>query len=567
MICRARWIRDESGAATVMSLSVFSVSLLLAGLAIDTANVWRHREVLQLSADVAAQAGLHALARGESPEKAHAAALAAVEWNTPEAVYGKLIGDPIEDVSVVSFDGASSSFGSDDTLNAVRVSLRSSSENGSAVPTLILGLVGLNDWTVGAGSISALLPTQSCSGAEGLFSSGPVTLEDSSSFGENYCLHSQTSVDMLYGARFEDGAKLSLPDQADCGVGCNNSENPELKAARSELNLQIPDAADRIAELAAGFTDPNVILLEEADFFATRPLDEDLSPLEEMMVDTSELQSGSLVQLSPMEFTKMRAFPAGLTYSVSCDPENVPEGDPVITKLAFDGAGNRQVLRDMALVTDCPVWFDPRVTIDGSMILTTWAEEEPALSAEIGAQAGDPDQGCEPGRQSVLLSAGPVEIPAEFLASNAALVTAGDFELAGSASDLVMRHRGSAIHVGGELSVQGRHEFQSCGRAASSLLPNLRVIRQVMTEVPLPKPDEVAPDMPGDRPEELEKTPEIIRPGYQTRRSGRGALQPLTCNLCKARLVRAAVQIPGAERRKAVLNPRDPPLLRRVSDR
>ena len=68
-------------------------------------------------------------------------------------------------------------------------------------------------------------------------------------------------------------------------------------------------------------------------------------------------------------------------------------------------------------------------------------------------------------------------------------------------------HQGLSLHVGGHLSMVGLHSFAACRDAADPILPALRVISHTMPPLegwvaPL-LPARLAPDMPGDRPEQL----------------------------------------------------------------
>ncbi len=52
-----RFRDDTSGWSTPLSMTWVVVLLIIAGLAVDTTNAWRHRAMLQVAADAAAHAG------------------------------------------------------------------------------------------------------------------------------------------------------------------------------------------------------------------------------------------------------------------------------------------------------------------------------------------------------------------------------------------------------------------------------------------------------------------------------------------------------------------------------
>jgi Flp pilus assembly protein TadG len=503
---RRLW-RDRNGGAAVFATFMLAVGLLFAGLALDVGNVRRERAQLQLSADVAAHTAIAALARGERPEDVRDAAIASVEWNTPAASNGNLILDPDADVLLLHYDDATGVLAEEKPVNAIQVRLRRSTAGGNAIPTFLLGFVGLDAWNVTTSSLAALVQTRSCSNAEGIFAHGDIVLSAPSAFGAGTCLHSQAAIDPGESATFAEGARMSLPNLADCGEPCDDVSHPGVGAAKSAANLIMPETAEYIAALYEGFSQAEVKLPEEALFFATRPLAADLSPVEEVHFDMGVLKTGDTVHLTPLEFSQMRAFPSGLTYVVDCGIGGQP--------LEVQAYGEPVLLKDMALVTNCAVSFDPLVRVEGALILTTAAGQtagEPALTVQQGAVAGDAAPGCDAGNQAMLMAVGRIDLAPGFLASDVAVVAGGDLTVpAATGVDL---HQGVALHAGGKVQIAGAHEFQSCGRPSDAVLPVLNVIREIMMTpkgsaapppAPLPK---VAPDLPGEAVAPLEQDSE-----------------------------------------------------------
>jgi hypothetical protein len=516
-------VNDESGTLTTLSLVVLAASLLISGLAIDVANAWRHREILQLSADVAADAGIISLARGDDPDDVRAAALAATTWNTPLEHYGRVVRDPDTDITLLHYDEATRTLSQDGPANAVRVVVQRSDKTRNPVPTFLLGLVGVRTFDIAAGSVSALLPTRSCSNAEGLFAQGVIDLQAPAAVGGGYCVHSQTAINLGPGVEFQQGARLSLPDLADCGGGCDGSFHPGADTAKRAINLQMPDLTTFVTGLRDGFLDPKVTLPQEAAFFANLSLSPDLSPVEEMQVDIESLKPGSVVTLTPMQFGKMRAFPRGLIYSVSCSPVQNSDNYSADLTLSLDGAFEAQVLKDLVLVTDCGLWFGSHTVIENSVILSTAGGSTLAFVADPGAVAGGrsigasggPAENCGKSQPTVLLSTGNVGLPSDFLGSNVALVAAGNVVLGPAATGAPVQHFGTTIHAGGDLQILGQNGFSACGSASSPLLPDLRVIRHVMTTIEVPvapkKPEAVIErDLPGEKVAPLEPAPAVV---------------------------------------------------------
>jgi hypothetical protein len=514
-----RFLREESGAGTALALFGILVCLMLAGLSIDFTNAWRHREILRLSADVAAHAGASTLAEEGSRLAALAVATGATELNTPTRGYGRTILDPFEDIQALEYDPETNRIAPGDTPNAVSVHLQRSARVQNPVPTYLLRLVGRRSWDISVTSVAAVVPTERCRAGDGLYSHAGIGAESALSLGRDVCLHGQKGVDLPGQGGFDKGAGLSMPDMADCQGGCNEIANPGFAAAATEANLVMTRPAALIGRLAAAFVDGKGQQPEEKLFFDQHPLAEDLSALDELGVDTSELETGDVIGLTAEQVTRARGLPAGLVYQVGCAVDEAGEGGtlplggrPVEGAAAAGavedtsgtdaGAGGgldgvpagggaepllaeAQQLQGFVLVTDCRLHFTALADIRGALILSTQAEPGVAVTADPGASAGDPAGNCRAADQSLIMAMGDLDLPAGFTASNVAFVTAGKARLGGLPAGTAAAHRGLAIHAGDAVTLEGGHAFKACGTAPAPLLPALNVIKLVIPVEPL----------------------------------------------------------------------------------
>ena len=64
-----RFRAQEDGGVTAFGIFTFGLMMLTVGLAIDVTNAYRHKALLQVTADSAAQAGIVALARGQEADE------------------------------------------------------------------------------------------------------------------------------------------------------------------------------------------------------------------------------------------------------------------------------------------------------------------------------------------------------------------------------------------------------------------------------------------------------------------------------------------------------------------
>lgn len=484
-----RFWRDEMGAGTAFSVFLLVTCAALGGIALDFSNAWRHREMLKTTADVAAQAGVIALARGEAALAAQARALAALQFNTPEALYGRIVVDAAQDVVALHYDADANRLSPDGPVNAVSVLVRRTGLLDNAVPTYLLRLVGRRDWEIGGASVAALVPTRRCNAADGIFAAGPVTLALAGSVGAGVCIHSQDRVALPQGGTFRAGAGLSMPDLARCEGLCREALPPGDDRVAFETNLILADPAAFIATAFKAFSDPFVAAPVEQDFFASRPLAADLSALDEVGIDLEGLSTGALVTLSRVQFSRLRAVPAGLIYRVKCAGGNrsgsLPGSRPEVLEISDGGNGNS--LRNLALVTDCALHFTASARVEGALMISTRPPGRsagrgtgPAVTAEAGSRFGNPDRRCDAALRSTLMLQGDAALPADFIASNADLVAAGDIVVAAAAASQTIDHRGTGLHVGGEISFASAQSFSACGLDPSGLLPELLVIRHVM---------------------------------------------------------------------------------------
>lgn len=464
----ARFWRDERGVGTVLALYGLLASLILTGLAIDTANAWRTREQLQVAADAAAHAGAVALARGADPEGARAATVAATELNLPKALHGRVIGDPYEDVRPLHYDAGANRLGADGEVNAVSILVQRSRANGNPVGTLLLKLAGHEYWDVAAGSVAAVVPTRRCNAAEGAYARGTVTLAGEAAVGAGYCLHGQETVEIGGMTSFAPGSGVSMRDLSACGGRCSNLTNPGIEVAMAEANLITPDTAAHIRRLAEGFIDPNGQIPEAGDFFRTRPRAYDLEPLAEVGVYTRPLRTGDVVRLTPMKVGRMRGFPAGLVYYVPCG-----DGEE---RLELSGYGMGLELKDMVLVTDCALDIEGSVTLTGALVIST---AEVPMTAAPGALAGDPGGKCTAGSRTQIFALAPMRITSTIAAANATFVSAGDIVVEARGDGTPATHAGTAFHAHGDIRFEGLRTFAACGEEAPSSVPRLSVIRQI----------------------------------------------------------------------------------------
>lgn len=218
---------NETGSMTVLSVAGIVGCCMVAGLAIDTSNLYRQKEHLILAADSAAKAGIVALATSKSTSEVQSDALAAVEQNIPSGIFGRT-SNGVQDIELVRFDPSTRTLGSG-TPNAVKVTLHRNASVDNPVKTALLRLVGISEFDFSVTSVAYYGQPGRCTSSDGIYAKGEVTLTSGNLIGRSYCVHSQTAVWLPQQNIFETGSGVSMPNLAMCKNKCVDSANQVLK--------------------------------------------------------------------------------------------------------------------------------------------------------------------------------------------------------------------------------------------------------------------------------------------------------------------------------------------------
>lgn len=143
-------IRDVRGSASVFIICLLPMFLALGGLAIDGANAWRMRAIMQTTADAASLAAVMDL---PDEDQALASAQAYAAKNMPTAANGAVLATA--DVFIGKWDSDTRTFTPGAVpKNAVQATVRRSSANSNPLPTSFLNLIGVAKWDIVTTAIS-----------------------------------------------------------------------------------------------------------------------------------------------------------------------------------------------------------------------------------------------------------------------------------------------------------------------------------------------------------------------------------------------------------------------------
>jgi hypothetical protein len=495
-------VSDEDG-STVFSLFWTLILMVLAGVAIDPVNAWRHYQFLKQTADVSAHSAIVALADGADQTAIRDAVSRMVDANLDAEHAGSVLGDPDADIEFLSFDPRSNTAvaANGGPANAVRVRLQHSARQGNIVPFTFLRLVtmfsdedGPQGWEMAVDGVAAWSPTARCRGADMIHSGGEIHLSANNSFASAYCVHAQGGVWMPQNNSFAPGSSVSMPDLTDCKNKCTDKANPGTSQAANEMNLPVPDldlAIDRLED-AFAFEGRSP---EKTAFFEGKSGLGTLLSLAEIGYPITALTRGAVVHLSRDDFQLLPIIPSGLVYDVSCDGRiasiaramkgnnNGHNGNGTLSSVLGGGgrslslnSANAGSLRDIALITDCEIALGNKVDVAGSLLVSTASGLDASAQASVGAGIGS----CNPKDRTTVLVRGDIHIPGGFSGSNVSFMTAGDLHMSGGGNGGT--HYGVSMIAEGDIHVSAGHDFVACA-IDPALQPQTLMIRHIEPSV------------------------------------------------------------------------------------
>lgn len=396
---------DESGGVTAFGMFILMSTLFTGGYAIDVANVMMARTSLQVAADASAHAALltrELKSESESIAAAHAIALS----NMPESAFGTVLNDA--DIVFGEYDADTQSFTSKSgSRDAVQVTTRRTLENGNAVSTYLLKLVGLDNWDLTTTAIFATYhPT--CL-IEGFVAEGPVDVQSNNSYSSGFCIHSNSYVSLNSNNYFEPGTVVSMPNLDDIELpNSGYKTNTGLQEALREgsWNIRIIDRIDALIAGLSAFDTlylPSYITSTKKKSFSSRN------------VTQADLAEGSL-------------------HSYTCS------GGAALT------IKSKVVVKNVVIVTSCDIKFEQGVKIINSVIATTSTSFK-SMSASSGLQVGLND-GCAVGGGAQLVTAGSMSFPSALQIYGSQLLAKDDITFSANANGI----EGAALVAGGTIS-------------------------------------------------------------------------------------------------------------------
>lgn len=238
-----RFVEDTSGGVTLMNLVWMMVFFAIGGLAVDGANAFRMRAMMQATADAAA---LAAAADLPDEDAARATALEYVEMNMPSAAFGEMARSA--DLVFGTWDESTDRIIDSAQVNAIEVALLRGEARDNALPTFLTRIIGHDSWSIRTNAI-ALAKNSNCGG---VLSNSEVKIKHSAFIGRNVCVYGKNGVKIGQDLQVEPGARVGMENLDDLKLGLD-SALPQ--GVLFEAQYTAP-RANAIAEIINGWIGP-----------------------------------------------------------------------------------------------------------------------------------------------------------------------------------------------------------------------------------------------------------------------------------------------------------------------
>jgi Flp pilus assembly protein TadG len=427
-----RFVKDELGGGTIFSLLWFVLLVGICGLAVDITDGFRSRTMLQSTADSSALAGAIDLPVTSD------VVLSAVDYseqNMGTTGYGSVLMP--EDITPGAWDHETRIFTPEAAvapgtpLDAVHVMVHQGADNGNALATNFLRIIGLTSWNVKAQAIAQRFIPECLT--DGLVAREIVDMSSNNGFVNRICVHGQMGVDMQSNNYFELGVSVSAPDLTLIDAENNNVG---LEDAKREDILD-PRMVDHVDEIIQGVLD------------------------KDPKVTPSYIDLNEAVIVTDNHFNFNNAIP-GRIYLVQCQPMRnlvLPAG----------------ILMDrIALIADCQITLGANSTVTNSLIAsrsgptpggnTNLNLGDANITAAAGVQLGVPDN-CAAGGGVQLFSNATMNFSSTTSFDGVQLVAAGDISLGARDQGI----NGISAQSGGNIYMTSNNMFGLCSGGAPNL--------------------------------------------------------------------------------------------------
>lgn len=234
------FLTGESGAVSVQNLVFFLLFIAVGGLALDVANAYRMRSIMQATSDSAALSGAM-----ELPSNTAAASVANtfVRMNMPESIYGTLAHS--DDFEIGDWDPDTRTFTQNPASgNAILVTLSRNREKSNALPATFLSIIGVDYWNITTRSLA--VAQSSCNG---IVANNKVEMGQDVRISPGVCVYGRNGI------RFGQDAYVSPESQLGTLAPFNLStgQSPSISDGSIFTGDQTPPRALRVPQIIDGW--------------------------------------------------------------------------------------------------------------------------------------------------------------------------------------------------------------------------------------------------------------------------------------------------------------------------
>jgi hypothetical protein len=414
---RPSLLANESGGASVWMIGF----IIFAGVSVDSANGWRHRAILQATADAAVLA-----ATIELPDQSGAAASAQAlaQANMASIDHGGVLAE--QDVEFGAWNAETGAFTADTAPNdAVRVRVRRSTANNNPLPTYFLRLSGLFSWNVGAEAVATRYYPECLN--DGLFARGFVNISSNNNFSGDICVHGQKYVAVNNNNFWALSVSVSMPNVSDFVIpGGGWASNTNITEVLKEEWFD-PKLVDRIDEIIDSLQDVS----------------------SDWIPDYINRNEAVITVVGLSEFNPATLLP-GRIYVILCGGPN-----------KNINMGNGANVSNVVLIADCKFSLGNTATYRNAIIASTAGGpgklQENLISVGQGTILGADDE-CTSGGGVILISTASVDGAAGSRYHGVQILAAGNISLAAGQGAI----EGLQAQAGGNISFTSNNVIGTC---------------------------------------------------------------------------------------------------------
>lgn len=411
--------KDEDGSMTILGLFVFLCVAIIGAFAIDVTNIYMSRTHLQTAADQTAHAAIYNRQLMDEDD-AKIEALAITRATLPISQFGEVLDE--DDIVFGYMDTSTDSFVPlANSTAAVRVRTRFTEDTDNALRSYLMKLVGMDQFNI----ITEAVYTTYMPGclSEGFIAEGIVDIQSRNTFGNGFCIHSNTHVSLNSNNTFEPGTVVSMPDLEDLDLprsGFDTNEGLRAALRSSGMNIRVLSRIE------------NMIDLYQNPYTSSVPNDTEGLPdyISTPTVIESKTKSITTEEIYAMDDGNGK----GRVHIISCTG---PAG------LTIDAT---EALQDVVIISPCEIKFSKNSIVENARIISTSTSSD-SINSPSGLRVGR-DDSCGDGGSTQLVTLGGMSFASDLHIFGSQLIAMGDIDFAANADGV----EGASFIAGGEIN-------------------------------------------------------------------------------------------------------------------